>query len=74
MEMEVATLYAFGNARHKPVLCVAYAINRPGCVGGDFGKGDYNGARSSLSLIRVLCEMVAVERTKGLSGERHATS
>ena len=72
--MEAATLYAFGNARNKPVLCVAYVTNRPGCVEGDFEKGDYNGARSALLLIRVLCEMVAVERTKGLSGKRHATS
>jgi uridine phosphorylase len=72
--MEAAMFYAFSNARHRPVLCVAYVTNRPGCVEGDFEKGDYNGARSALSPIRVLCEMVAIERTKGLSGERHATS
>ena len=69
MEMEAATLYAFGNVRNK-LVCGQSA----GCVEGDFEKGDYNGARSALSPIRVLCEMVAIERTKGLSGERHATS
>jgi uridine phosphorylase len=45
-----------GRARNKPVLCVAYVTNRLRCVEGDFEEGDYNGARSSLSLIRALSE------------------
>ena len=56
VEMEAAALYAFGRARNKPVLCVAYVTNRLRCVEGDFEKGDYNGAPSSLSLIRALSE------------------
>jgi uridine phosphorylase len=56
VEMEAAALYAFGRARNRPVLCVAYVTKRLGCVEGDFEKGDYNGARSSLSLIPALSE------------------
>ena len=68
--MEAAALYAFGYARNKPVLCVAYVTNRLGRVEGDFEKGDYNGARSSLSLIRVIAERWRLSQPKALSDER----
>ena len=70
VEMEAAALYAFGHARNKPVLCIAHVTNRLGCFEGDFEKGDHNGARSSLSLIRVIAERWRPSERKTLSGER----
>jgi hypothetical protein len=70
VEMEAAALYAFGHARNKPVLCVAHVTNRLGCFEGDFEKSDHNGARSSLSLIRVIAERWRPSQRKALSGER----
>ena len=52
VEMEAAALYAFGQARRKPVLCLAHVTNQLGCVDGDFEKGQANGAHGSLALAR----------------------
>jgi hypothetical protein len=68
VEMEAAALYA------KPVLCVAYVTNQLGCVDGDFEKGDYNGARSSLSLIRVLSERWRSSKRKACLARGQAMS
>jgi len=51
VEMEAAALYAFAQARSKPVVCFAHVTNRMGNVEGDFEKGEADGSRAALQLI-----------------------
>jgi uridine phosphorylase len=51
VEMEAAALYAFAQARQKPVLCLAHVTNRMAVSGGDFEKGEADGAYASLAVI-----------------------
>jgi uridine phosphorylase len=50
VEMEAAALYAFAEARARPVICLAHVSNQLGCIEGDFEKGEDNGARCSFDL------------------------
>jgi uridine phosphorylase len=70
VEMEAAALYAFGQARCKPVLCLAHVTNQLGCVHGDFEKGDCNGARCSLTLIEAIARRWSLQQSadQGASG------
>jgi uridine phosphorylase len=63
VEMEVAGLYAFAQARNKPVVCFALVTNQMAQVEGDFEKGLDDGAEHALSLVaaaargwRALCD------------------
>lgn len=51
VEMEAAALYAFAEARKKPVVCFAHVTNNMGQIEGDFEKGDSNGTASALTVI-----------------------
>ncbi|HEX4178393.1 MAG TPA: nucleoside phosphorylase [Rhizomicrobium sp.] len=51
VEMEAAALYAFAQARRRPVLCFAHVTNQMARIEGDFDKGADDGARDSLELI-----------------------
>jgi uridine phosphorylase len=51
VEMEAAALYAFAQARQKPVLCLAHVTNQMAVSGGDFEKGEADGALASLKVI-----------------------
>lgn len=51
VEMEAAALYAFAEARGKPVLCFAHVTNQMGRIEGDFEKGEANGTRDALDVI-----------------------
>ncbi len=51
VEMEAAALYAFAQARRKPVVCFAHVTNRIGNVEGDFTKGDAAGSREALQVV-----------------------
>ena len=51
VEMEAAALYAFAQARRKPVICFAHVTNQMGTVDNDFEKGDADGAHAALALI-----------------------
>src|SRR5712692_3683668 len=51
VEMEAAALYAFAQARQKPVVCFAHVTNRMGNVEGDFAKGDAAGSREALQVV-----------------------
>jgi uridine phosphorylase len=62
VEMEAAALYAFGEARRKPVLCFAHVTNQMG-QSGDFEKGETNGATASLALIRAIGEAYLASRS-----------
>ncbi len=53
VEMEAAALYAFAQARQKPVLCFAHVTNQMGRIDGDFEKGEADGATDALSLIAI---------------------
>jgi uridine phosphorylase len=53
VEMEAAALYAFAQARQKPVLCFAHVTNQMGRVEGDFEKGEADGSRDALELIAI---------------------
>lgn len=52
VEMEAAALYAFAQARQKPVVCFAHVTNQMAQVEGDFEKGEANGSVDALSVIR----------------------
>ena len=51
VEMEAAALYAFAQARRKPVLCFAHVTNQMGNIEGDFEKGEADGSVDALALI-----------------------
>lgn len=51
VEMEAAALYAFARARRRPVLCLAHVTNQMAVNGGDFEKGEADGAYASLEAI-----------------------
>jgi uridine phosphorylase len=51
VEMEVAALYAFAQARKKQVVCFAHITNQMGNIEGDFEKGEDAGSRDALQII-----------------------
>jgi len=51
VEMEAAGLYAFAQARDKPILCFAHVTNQMAVSEGDFEKGEADGSIASLSVI-----------------------
>jgi len=56
VEMEAASLYAFAQAKQKPVVCFAHITNRMGVSEGDFEKGDADGTLASLRLIEAVAQ------------------
>jgi uridine phosphorylase len=55
VEMEAAALYAFAEARKRPVLCFAHVTNQMGQAG-DFEKGDANGATAAIALVHAVAD------------------
>lgn len=53
VEMEAAALYAFSQARQRPVICFAHVTNQMAQVEGDFEKGRDGGSHDALQLILV---------------------
>ncbi len=51
VEMEAAALYAFAEARQKPVVCLAHVTNRMARIEGDFEKGIADGSQDALRVI-----------------------
>jgi uridine phosphorylase len=51
VEMEIAGLYAFAQARQKSVVCFALVTNQMAQSGDDFEKGADNGASHALALV-----------------------
>lgn len=51
VEMEAAALYAFAEARRRPVVCFAHVTNQMGSIEGDFEKGEAAGAVDALSVV-----------------------
>ena len=56
VEMEAASLYAFAQAKQKPVICFAHITNRMGVSEGDFEKGEADGTVASLRLIEAVAQ------------------
>lgn len=50
VEMEAAALYAFAEARDRPVVCFAHVTNQMAVEEGDFEKGQADGVRDALAL------------------------
>ena len=51
VEMEAAALYAFAEARAKPVICFAHVSNQMALIEGDFEKGEADGTIDALAVI-----------------------
>ncbi len=51
VEMEASALYAFAQARGKPVLCFAHVTNQMAQIEGDFEKGEAGGAYDALEVV-----------------------
>ena len=51
VEMEAAALYAFSQARNRPVICFAHVTNQMAQIDGDFEKGPFDGAEASLAVV-----------------------
>jgi len=56
VEMEAAALYAFAEARSRPVVCFAHVTNQMAVEEGDFEKGEAEGVRDALSVVRASME------------------
>ncbi len=50
VEMEAAALYAFAEARHRKVICLAHVTNQMGQEG-DFEKGEGDGVEDALAVV-----------------------
>ncbi len=59
VEMEAAALYAFAEARQRPVICFAHVTNQMAQIEGDFEKGEADGAVDALSVIAAAVRAVA---------------
>ena len=51
VEMEAAALYAFAQARARPVICFAHVTNQMAQSDGDFEKGEASGTRDAFNVI-----------------------
>lgn len=56
VEMEAAALYAFAQARAKPVVCFAHVTNQMAVIGDDFEKGRDNGSHDALEVVRLAAQ------------------
>ena len=59
VEMEAAALYAFAEARGKPVVCFAHVTNEMAKNEGDFEKGEAGGSRDALGVIAAVASACA---------------
>jgi len=57
VEMEAAALYAFAEARGKPVVCFAHVTNTMATVENDFEKGEGNGNEVLTTLIAAVARL-----------------
>jgi uridine phosphorylase len=65
VEMEAAALYAFGEARRKPVICIAHVTNQMGSGNRDFEKGEADGSKEALNLISTIARVWKKHNIKG---------
>jgi uridine phosphorylase len=60
VEMEAAALYAYATARGRDVICLAHVTNTMAVSGGDFDKGDTNGALAALRVVAALARALPI--------------
>ncbi len=72
VEMEAAGLYAFAEARSRPVLCFAHVTNQMGQAG-DFEKGEADGAVDALAVLTTAARTLLGEAAP-LGGARQGGS
>jgi len=56
VEMEAAALYAFAQAAHKQVLCLAHVTNTMGQAGQDFEKGEADGTADAMRILEAIVQ------------------
>ena len=61
VEMEAAALYAFAQAKNKPVICYAMVTNQMAVSEGDFEKGEAAGATTFLRMVKLTHQALAVD-------------
>ena len=64
VEMEAAGLYAFAEARQKPVVCLAHVTNRMARMERDFEKGIAAGSQDALHVISLVARAWVEQREK----------
>ncbi len=79
VEMEAAALYAFAEARRRPVLCIAHVTNDVALTDADdFEKGDRGGAVAALhvldGVVRALADGLGVRDPDGVRTSGSATT
>ena len=57
VEMEAAALYAFAEARRRPVVCLAHVTNQMARVEGDFDKGAAGGSQEALQVVSLMARI-----------------
>lgn len=57
VEMEASALYAFAQAKQKPVICLAHVTNQMASIEGDFEKGIANGSQDSLQVLAAIANI-----------------
>ena len=57
VEMEASALYAFAQAKHKLVICLAHVTNQMASIEGDFEKGVANGSQDALQLLATIANI-----------------
>ncbi len=63
VEMEAAALYAFAEARNKPVVCFAHITNQMASRGDDFEKGEADGVLASLTVFNTAVSALIADRS-----------
>ena len=71
VEIEAAALYAFAQARERPVVCFAHITNEMAVAEGDFEKGEANGTDHALALVAAAVNAAGAPHPEG-SPERDA--
>ena len=59
VEMEASALYAFAEARERPVVCLAHVTNQMATVEGDFEKGEADGSHAALRVVAAVAHALA---------------
>jgi len=59
--MEASALYAFAQAKQKPVVCFAHVTNRLATAENDFDKGEDNASKRMIEIVRSVRRAVIVK-------------
>lgn len=65
VEMEAAALYAFAEARGKPVVCFAHVTNQMAQIEGDFEKGEAGGSTGALAVVAATARALSAYGSTG---------